>query len=146
MRRIRPPHERPGCLSAGSRSLASDIAALQAGGLLARLGFVLAARRELLHCCRALLQAAGADVGPGRLAVEEDANPLEVRVEAALRGHHRVAPVIAEARLLSADGADLGHRPRMVAKGWGQTPSGSDPLGSDPSSSTAPRRGAGRRR
>src|SRR5437588_8787497 len=107
---------------------------------------LLAARRQLLHLGLVLLQAARADVGPGLLAAQEDANPLEVRVEAALRGHHRVAPVIAEARLLSADGADLGHRPRMVAKGWGQTPSGSDPLGSDPSSSTAPRRGAGRRR
>src|SRR5215212_6409605 len=69
---------------------------------------------RLLHL--AALQAAGADVCPGRLAAQEDANPLEVRVEAALRGHHRVAPVVTEARFLPANGADLGHRPGSVAK------------------------------
>src|SRR5436309_14746494 len=74
----------------------------------------------LLHL--AALQAAGADVRPGRLAVQENANLLEVRVEAALRGHHRMAPVVTETRLLSANGADLGHRPRMVANGPGPVP------------------------
>jgi hypothetical protein len=69
----------------------------------------------LLHL--AALEAAGADVRPGRLAAQQDANPLEVRVEAAFRGHHRMTPVVAEARLLSADGADLGHRRGSVANG-----------------------------
>src|SRR5256885_10292655 len=67
----------------------------------------------LLHL--AALQAAGTDVGPGRRAAQKDANLLEVRVETALRGYHRMAPVVTETRLLSANGADLGHRPRMVA-------------------------------
>src|SRR6266545_7659265 len=81
---------------------------------LARL-LLLAARREFLHLCLVFLQAASADIGPGRLAAQKDANPLEVRVEAALRGHHRVAPVVAETRLLPADCADLGHRSASVA-------------------------------
>src|SRR4051812_30932053 len=93
-----------------------------AGGLL----LLLAARRELLHLGLVLLQAAGADIGPRALAAQEDANPLEVRIEAALGSHHRMAPVVTEARLLPANCADLGHRPSSVA--------------------TAPRRGAVRRR
>src|SRR5215210_2485977 len=55
------------------------------------------------------LEAARADVRPRRLALQHDADALEVRVEAPLRGHHRVAPVVAEAGLLPADRADLGH-------------------------------------
>src|ERR671935_157283 len=66
------------------------------------------------------LQAAGADVGARRLAFQEHADALEVRVEAPLRGHHRVAPVVAEARLLPADCADLRHRPSSVAKPYKQ--------------------------
>src|SRR5689334_21825802 len=65
----------------------------------------------------AALEAACADVGARRLPVEHDADALQVRVEAALRGDHRVAPVVTEARLLPADGANLGHRPRSVAEG-----------------------------
>jgi len=55
------------------------------------------------------LEAARADVRPLRLAGEEDANALKVRLEAPLRGDHGVAPVVAEAGFLAADGADLGH-------------------------------------
>src|SRR5439155_9221258 len=55
----------------------------------------------------AALQAARADVRPAGRAVHEDLDALEVRVEAALRRHHRVAPVVTERRLLPADGADL---------------------------------------
>src|SRR6058998_3306710 len=47
--------------------------------------------------------------------LQQDTHTLEVRVEAALRGHHRVTPVVAEARLLPANGANLGHRPGSVA-------------------------------
>jgi hypothetical protein len=54
-------------------------------------------------------EAPGADVCPLRAAVEEHAHSLKVRVEASLRRHHRVAPVVPEARFLAADGADLGH-------------------------------------
>src|SRR5580765_7462983 len=61
------------------------------------------------------LEAARADIRARRLAVEQDADALEVRVEAPLRGNHRVAPVVAEAGLLPADCADLGHRRRSVA-------------------------------
>src|SRR5271169_247545 len=62
------------------------------------------------------LQAARADIRPLGLAVQDDADALQVRVEAALGGDHRVAPVITEARLLPADGADLGHRRGSVAE------------------------------
>src|SRR5205823_14250714 len=48
------------------------------------------------------LEAPGADVRALGLPVQEDADALEVRVEAPLRGHHRMAPVVAEARLLPA--------------------------------------------
>src|SRR5438105_6329654 len=62
------------------------------------------------------LEAARADVGARRGAVELDADALEVRVEAPLRGHHRVAPVVTEAGLLAADCADLRHlRARIAA-------------------------------
>src|SRR6266852_4809087 len=49
------------------------------------------------------LEAARADVRARRLPVEHDADALEVRVEAALGGDHRVAPVISEAGLLPTD-------------------------------------------
>src|SRR4051794_25262242 len=64
----------------------------------------------------AALEAAGAHVGALRLAVQEHADALEIRVEAALRRHHRVAPVVTKARLLAADCADLRHRPGSVAE------------------------------
>src|SRR6266516_4107259 len=60
-------------------------------------------------------ETAGADVGALRLAAQEHADTLQVRVEAALGGDHRMAPVVAEAGLLAANGADLGHRRRSVA-------------------------------
>src|SRR6266581_8719595 len=63
----------------------------------------------------AALQAARADVRPRGLPAEENANALEVRVEAPLRGHHRMAPVVAEARLLPANCADLRHRATSLA-------------------------------
>src|SRR5437868_9953467 len=68
----------------------------------------------LLHL--AGLEAAGADVRADGLAGEDHADALEVRVEAAARGHHRMAPVVPEARLLPADCADLGHRRASVAE------------------------------
>src|SRR5207248_7026004 len=68
----------------------------------------------LLHL--AGLQAAGADVGALRLAGEEDAHALQVRVEPPLRGDHRVAAVVPERGRLSADCANLRHSRRMVAK------------------------------
>ena len=52
------------------------------------------------------LETARADVRPRRLALQEHADALEVRVEAPLRGHHRMAPVVAETGLLSTDCAD----------------------------------------
>jgi hypothetical protein len=55
------------------------------------------------------LEAAGADIGADGLAVQEDPDALEIRVEAAFRGHHRVASVVAETGLLPTDCADLGH-------------------------------------
>src|SRR5262249_25293249 len=61
-------------------------------------------------------EAARADVRTGRATVEQHADALEVRVEAALRRDHGMAPAVAETRLLPADGADLRHeRPRSVA-------------------------------
>src|SRR4029078_12173296 len=45
----------------------------------------------LLHL--AALEAGGADVGTLRRAVHEDADALEVRVEAPLRRDHRVRPL-----------------------------------------------------
>src|SRR4051794_38316642 len=65
------------------------------------------------------LEAARADVGAGGLALQEHADALEIRVEAPLRGDHRMAPVVTETGLLPADCADLGHRGRMVAEGAG---------------------------
>src|SRR3954454_10718837 len=61
------------------------------------------------------LEAARADVRSRRLAAEHDADALEVRLEAPLRGHHRVAPVVTEAGLLAADCADLGHGGPRIA-------------------------------
>ena len=61
------------------------------------------------------LQALRADVCTSRPSVEDDADALEVGIEASLRGHHRVAPVVTEGRLLPADGADLGHGRGIVA-------------------------------
>src|SRR5579885_863417 len=61
------------------------------------------------------LEAARADVGPGGLPVDDGPDVLQVRVEAPLRGDHGVAPVVPEARLLPANGANLGHRRRSVA-------------------------------
>ena len=63
----------------------------------------------------AALEAAGADVGALRRAVQEHANALEVRVEAAPRRHHRVRPVVPERRLLAADCTDLRHRGRQCS-------------------------------
>src|SRR5439155_18351883 len=62
------------------------------------------------------LQTTRAHIRTSRLAVQEHADALEVRVEAPLGGDHRVAPVVAEARLLPTDCADLAHRRRSVAK------------------------------
>src|SRR5436305_15159240 len=80
-------------------------------------------------------EAARADVGARGLALEQDADALEVRVEAALRGDHRMAPVVTEAGLLPANGADLGHP--------GRDGSGS---GLEALSGLVPWRGAARRR
>src|SRR5437764_14748026 len=49
--------------------------------------------RCFLHL--AALEAAGADIGALRRAVQEDADALQVRVEAPPRGHHGVAPAVA---------------------------------------------------
>src|SRR4051794_16345682 len=46
------------------------------------------------------LQAAGADVLPPRRLPDEDADLLEVRVEAPPCGHHRVAAAVPERRAL----------------------------------------------
>src|SRR3954447_20912591 len=54
-------------------------------------------------------EATGADVGALRGALEQDANPLQVRVPAPLRGDHRVRAMVAERRLLPTDCADLRH-------------------------------------
>jgi hypothetical protein len=60
----------------------------------------------------ARLQAAGAYVGAKGAAVLLDPNFLEVRIEAALGGDHRVASGVAERRSLAAAVAYLGHRSR----------------------------------
>src|SRR5690348_2338548 len=57
----------------------------------------------------AALEAAGADVGAANDAVHQDAHALEIRIEAAARGHHRVASVVAEARVTAAERADFRH-------------------------------------
>src|SRR3954463_13428397 len=62
------------------------------------------------------LEALRAHVGTLGLALQEDAHSLEVRVEAPLRGDHRMAPMVAETGLLSTDCADPGHRRRSVPK------------------------------
>src|SRR6188508_371396 len=55
------------------------------------------------------LETARTDVVAGRLAVEDEPDALQVRVEAALRGDHGVRPVVASRGLLPADGTDSGH-------------------------------------
>src|SRR5437588_9039611 len=55
------------------------------------------------------LQAAGADVLSPRSPVDEDPDLLEVGVEAALRGDHRVAAAVAERRPLLAHVTHLRH-------------------------------------
>src|SRR6266404_3282859 len=61
------------------------------------------------------LETTRAHIGARRLAVDDGADVLEVRVEAPLRGDHGVAPVVPEPGLLPADGADLRHRRASVA-------------------------------
>ena len=56
------------------------------------------------------LEAARADVDALGRPVEVDANPLEIRIEAALRCHHGVAAAVAERRALPTRVAYLGHR------------------------------------
>src|SRR3954453_14835675 len=55
------------------------------------------------------LEAAGADVGTARNPVDQHPDPLEVRIEATVRGDHRVGAVVPETGLLPTDIADLGH-------------------------------------
>src|ERR1044072_1309438 len=55
------------------------------------------------------LEAAGANVGAQGAAVLLDPDFLEVRIEAALGGDHRVASGVAERRSLAAAVAYLGH-------------------------------------
>src|SRR4051794_12967738 len=55
------------------------------------------------------LQAARTDVLAPRRAVDLDPDLLQVRVEAALRGDHGVAPAVAERRALLAAVTDLCH-------------------------------------
>ncbi len=86
------------------------------------------------------LQAPGADVSALRAAVEQHADALEVRIEASLRRHHRVAPVVPEGRLLPADGADLGHRGGSLAS------AGVRPLGPEAEKRRRPSRGRFARR
>jgi hypothetical protein len=57
----------------------------------------------------ACLQATGTDVGAPGGAVVIDPNALEIGVEAALAGNHRVASAVAESRTTAAGIADLGH-------------------------------------
>src|SRR5918996_1444577 len=64
----------------------------------------------------ATFEAAGADVGASRFPVEEDADALEVRLEAPFRRHHRVAAMVSERRLFAADCADLRHGRGSLAK------------------------------
>src|SRR4029453_12311509 len=60
----------------------------------------------------------GADVGPARNPVHENADALEVRVEPPLRGHHGVAPVVSERGSFPADCADLRHRTASIASAY----------------------------
>src|SRR3954462_3487450 len=62
------------------------------------------------------LEAARADVRARRLPAEQDADALEVRVEAAPGRHHRVAPAVPEGRLLPANCAYLRHGRGSVAE------------------------------
>src|SRR4029079_17252237 len=66
------------------------------------------ALKSLLDFAR--LETPGADVGPARNPVHENADALEVRVEPPLRGHHGVAPVVSERGSFPADCADLRHK------------------------------------
>ena len=56
------------------------------------------------------LQAARADVDAPRRLADEDPDLLQVRVEAAPGGDHRVAAAVAERRALAAAVTYLGHR------------------------------------
>src|SRR5690242_612574 len=49
------------------------------------------------------LEAARADIGTLRLAVQDHPHALEVRVEAPLRRDHRMAPMVAETGLFPTD-------------------------------------------
>src|ERR1035437_2681179 len=60
------------------------------------------------------LEAPRADVGTGGLALEQDPDALEIRVETPLRRDHRMAPVVTEAGFLPANDTDLGH----LGAGW----------------------------
>ena len=64
-------------------------------------------------------EAPGADVRSLGAAVQEDADSLEVWIEASPRCHHRMAPVVSERRLLPTDSADSGHDRGSLAKGVG---------------------------
>src|SRR4051794_39972789 len=57
----------------------------------------------------ARFQAAGTDVLAARRAAYEDADLLQVRVEAALRRDHRVRAAVPERGAFTADMTDLGH-------------------------------------
>src|SRR3954453_21042161 len=70
------------------------------------------------------LQEAGADVDAPRRLADEHAHLLQVRVEAPLRRHHRVAAAVAERGALPAAVTDLGHEQAGVYR---PTPSGSVP-------------------
>ena len=61
------------------------------------------------------LQAAGADVHPSRRTVDERPHLLEVRVEAALRRHHRVGAALAEGGALAAGVTDACHGAGSIA-------------------------------
>jgi len=92
------------------------------------------------------LETACAHVVPGRLAVEDEPDALQVRVEAALGGDHRVRPAVAGRRLLPTDGADPRHAAADCSTGTGtegarppqpvpaprETLRGSDPCGVRP--------------
>ena len=68
-------------------------------------------------CDLAGLEAAGADVRTLGLPAQVDADALEVRIEAALRGHHGVAAAVPERRFLPAHCTDLRHGRGSLADG-----------------------------
>ncbi len=61
------------------------------------------------------LEAAGAYICTLCPAIFQDANALDVGVEAALGGNHRVAAVLTERWLLAASDADLRHNRSIIA-------------------------------